>query len=171
MITIRPALLDDAPAMARVLVDTWFAAHQTQVSEEVFERRRNEWGYTESEMGWKRSIGEADGVAAQVLVATDDEQIIGTAAGESISASCAEVTALYVTVAHQRSGVGRNLLAAMINHYRAIGMPTLQVSVLAANHPARRFYERVGFQTSATRDHEDGRLIVYALDLSADRAG
>ncbi len=59
MIKIRPASSEDAPAMARVIVDTWFATHTEQVAPEVLQQRRNEWGYAQSEKGWRRSIADA----------------------------------------------------------------------------------------------------------------
>jgi GNAT superfamily N-acetyltransferase len=165
MIKIRPALPDDAPAMARVMVDTWFAAHKGHVSEETFQQRRDEWGYTESEQGWCRTIPGADGVSAQMLVATVEGLVIAIAASEVTGADCAEVGALYVDVPYQRSGIGRRLFDATIDHYRSLGISTLHIAVLAANRPARRFYESLGGRDSGTRDDPDGLEIVYAWNL------
>jgi GNAT superfamily N-acetyltransferase len=123
MIKIRLASPDDAPAMARVIVDTWFAAHKGHVSDEAYRQRKDEWGYTESEQGWRRAIREAKGVSARMLVATVEDKVIAVAAGEVTGADFAEVGALYVHVAHQRSGIGRRLLEAMIDHYRSLASP------------------------------------------------
>ncbi len=169
MIRIQPASPDDAPPIARVVVDTWFAAHKGQVSDETFQQRRDEWGYTESEQGWRRTIQEADGVSAQVLVATDEDEIIAVAASEATGADCAEMGSLYVDFAHQRSGVGRRLLEATIEHYRSTGLSTLRVAVLATNRPARRFYENLGGRVSDTRVHEDGPEVVYTWGLTQIR--
>jgi len=150
--------------MARVIVDTWFAAHEGQVPDETIRQRRAEWGYPASEQGWRRSIREADGVTSLVLVATDGDQVVAVAASEVRGADCAEMEALYVSVPYQRSGIGRRLLEAAIDHYRGLGILTLHIAVLAANRPARRFYERLGGQASSTRDGDDGLEIVYAWD-------
>jgi N-acetylglutamate synthase-like GNAT family acetyltransferase len=166
MINIRPASLDDAPAMARVMVDTWFAAHKGQVSDEAFQQRRDEWGYTESEQGWCRAIRETDGLMAQVLVATDEDQVIAVAASEVTTADCAEIGSLYVNVPYQKSGIGSRLVETTKDHYRSLGVSTLHIAVLAANQPARRFYERLGGRNSGTRDDPEGLEIVYAWDLS-----
>ena len=152
--------------MARVIVDTWFAAHKGQVSDETFEQRRQEWGYKESEQGWRRALPEADGVSAQMFVATDEGQVVAVAASEVTGPGCAEVGALYVDVPYQRSGIGRRLVEAMIDHYRGLGIATLHIAVLATNQPARRFYERLGGRDADTRDDPDGLQIVYAWDLA-----
>ena len=150
--------------MARVIVDTWFAAHEGQVPDEAIRQRRVEWGYPESEQSWRRSIREADGVDSLVLVATDDGQVVAVAASELRGADCAEMEALYVSVPYQGSGIGRRLVVAAIDHYRDLGIFTLHIAVLAANRPARKFYERLGGRTSSTRDGDDGLEIVYAWD-------
>ena len=151
--------------MARVIVDTWFAAHEGQVPEERFLQRRREWGYPESEQGWRRLMGEAGKVSAHVLVAADDGRIIAVAASQVIG-TVAETGALYVDVPYQRSGVGRSLVAATIEHYRNVGTAKLQIAVLATNLPARRFYERLGGVESGTRDDPDGLEVLYAWDLT-----
>jgi len=151
--------------MARVTVDTWFAAHKGQVSDESFQQRRDEWGYAESEQGWSRTIREADGVSAQMLVAADEGQAIAVAASEITGPDCAEVGSLYVAVPYQRSGIGRRLVEATIDHYRSLGISTLHVAVLTTNWPARRFYESLGGRDAGTRDDPDGLEIVYAWDL------
>ena len=166
MIEIRPASLDDAPGMARVIVDTWFAAHEGQVSDDVFRRRRDEWGYAESEQGWRRSIQEADGRSAQMYVAMHDDEIVGIAATNvTREGEVAEVGALYVDVPHQHAGIGRRLVDVAMQHYRRLGITKLQIAVLATNAPARGFYERIGGRIAGTRDDEDGTEIVYEWDL------
>ena len=166
MIEIRPASPDDAPAMARVVVDTWFAAHKGQVSAAAFQQRRDEWGYPESETGWRRTLREADGLSALMLVATDEGRVVAVAASDVTGADCAEVGTLYVNVPYQRSGIGRRLVAATIDHYRNRGISTLHIAVLAANRPARQFYEKLGGRISGSRDHEDGPEVVYEWDLA-----
>lgn len=152
--------------MARVIVDTWFSAHKGQVSDEAFQQRRDEWGYPESEQGWSRRIQESDGVSAQMLVATDEGRVIAVAASEVTAADCAEVGALYVNLPYQRSGIGRRLVEATIDHYRGLGISTLQIAVLATNRPAMGFYERLGGRNAGTRDDPEGLEIVYAWDLT-----
>ena len=148
------------------MVETWFATHKNQIPPEVCQKRRAEWGYAESEQGWRRTIQEADGGSTLLLVAVDEGEVIAVAASEATEASRVEVGSLYVDVAHQRSGTGRRLLEATMDHYRGTGVATLHVAVLATNRPARRFYERLGGRESGTRVHEDGPEVVYTWDLA-----
>ena len=152
--------------MARVIVDAGFSAHKGQVSDEAFQQRGDEFGYTESEQGWSRTIQEAYGVSAQMLVATDEGRVIAVAGSEVTAADSAEVGALYVDLPYQRSGIGRRLVEATINHYRGLGISTLQIAVLATNRPAIRLYEHLGGRNAGTRDDPDGLEIVYAWDLT-----
>ena len=90
------------------------------------------------------------------------------AAGAVVEPDCAEVGTLYVAVDHQRAGIGRSLLEALLAHYAAAGVTTLRIAVLTANAPARRFYEHMGGRLSGTRDHEEGPEVVYSWDLAAE---
>jgi len=151
--------------MARVIVDTWFAAHKDQVSESALKKRREEWGYAESEQGWRRAIREAENSSSLILAACEESRIVGVAASEVTGNGCAEVGALYVDVACQRSGTGRDLLRAIIEHYQAVGISILQIATLTANPAARNFYEKMGGQISGFRNHEEGAQVVYQWDL------
>jgi ribosomal protein S18 acetylase RimI-like enzyme len=163
--TIRKALMGDAPAMALVMIDTWFASHASRVSAEVLRRRQIEWGYPESERGWKRAIRKADESPGLVLVAEDSQQIVGIAASEPTAADSVDLRALYFGVNHQRVGIGRALLYAVIDHFRGLGFPELSIAVLATNHQARGFYERMGGQLSGCREHEDRLEVIFRWDL------
>jgi ribosomal protein S18 acetylase RimI-like enzyme len=52
--------------------------------------------------------------------------------------------ALYVLPSRQRQGCGRRLVQAVARRLVASGMRSVLVWVLAANIPARRFYEALG---------------------------
>lgn len=151
--------------MSRLIVDTWFATHSRHVSHEVLQRRREGWGYAESECGWRRAIRDAESSPNLILVAVEQDQIIGVAASEAASPGRAEVGALYVDPAHQRRGVGRELLQAIADHYRGRGVHRLCLAVLTGNGEARRFYDRQGGHVIECRDHEDGPQVVYQWDL------
>jgi len=66
-----------------------------------------------------------------------------------------EVHVLYVDPHHQRRGVGRALLEAVAGRLAARGRRRLLVGVLAANAPARRFYEATGGRLLGQRSIED----------------
>ncbi len=84
-------------------------------------------------------------------------------------ASTAEISALYVRPAEQRRGHGRRLCERVTRESRARGFTTLTLKVVAANEPARRFYEAMGFRE---RGREELKLksgtiavAVYSLGL------
>lgn len=62
-----------------------------------------------------------------------------------------EVGAVYVDPDHWGSGAGRALLAALESDARGYGFSLLELRVLEGNTGARRFYERLGWQTDGMR--------------------
>jgi ribosomal-protein-alanine N-acetyltransferase len=62
-----------------------------------------------------------------------------------IAADEAELLTIAVRPAWRRRGLGRRLLAAIIDHARSCGARTLYLEVGADNPPARSLYEAQGF--------------------------
>jgi ribosomal protein S18 acetylase RimI-like enzyme len=56
----------------------------------------------------------------------------------------AELTAVYLRREFQRVGLGRRLIAAVVDAQRALGATGMIVWVIAGNKPARAFYEALG---------------------------
>ena len=147
---IRDAREEDADAMARVIVDTFLAAHADQMPEEAIKRRREEWTHEVSANAWRRSLRNiASGVdkVECIFVACDESgDVIGMAMGVPAEGQThtGEVSALYVRQDQQGRGVGRRLVQAAAAWLHAQGHTALHISVLAANAPARKFYEAIG---------------------------
>jgi len=160
---IRRATLADAPAMAHVMVDTWFAAHRGQVPEGQWQRRREEWSYADAERGWRSLLAEIeDGSNTEdcvyVAVSAEDEVVgvaVGWAAESDLLPNAADVSALYVLPTQQGQGFGRQLVAAIAAHQASLGRQALLIGCLVTNAPARRFYEALGGQLVGTRETED----------------
>lgn len=160
---IRLATLADAPGMAQVMVDTWFAAHRGQVPDEQWQRRHEDWSYADSERSWCSLLAEiADGSNTQdcVYVAVREEgEVIGVAVGcpaeLDLRPNAAEVSSLYVLPDYQGQGLGRRLVQAVAAHQARLGRQALMISVLTTNAPARRFYEALGGQVIGTRETKD----------------
>jgi len=165
---IRIAILDDAPALARVIVDTGRAAHKGQVPDEVLLKPALPEAYAESERNWRRSLQEiADGgnPQARIFVSEDDTgAVVGLAMGgppkQELLPNSGEVYVLYVRQDHQGRGHGRRLVQAVAEHLAQAGMSALLIGCLATNTPSRRFYEALGGRVVAERvfDH-DGVLL------------
>jgi ribosomal protein S18 acetylase RimI-like enzyme len=115
-------------------------------------------------MGWAWSEDEvrrwyADKLAAWdwARVACADRRVVGY-----LVAIGPHVDQLFVDPDHQRAGVGRSLLGAML----ARGLRPATLQVFALNAPARRFYEGFGFRPVAEWwNQQDGALeLLYRLD-------
>ena len=161
-IQIRHANVADAPDMGKVLVDTWLSAHYGQVSEEQWNRRRNEWTYDVSENGWRRLLEEiASGENDQdcVFVAVADDEVVGVVVGSqselNMLENAAEVSAVYVSPDCQGQGLGRRLIEAVAAHQARLGRDALIICALTTNTPARRFYEALSGQLIGTHETED----------------
>ena len=172
-IEIRAARCDDAPAMSRLMVDTWLEAHRGQMPDHLWEARRSEWTYEVSERGWRRTLASiASGATPndRVFVATESGTVVGLAACTAKpDLRTVSVGSLYVLVSHQRMHIGRDLLDRVLAEYAELGARAVHIAVLAANLPARRFYEAMGGQFGEEREFdEDGEMlpeVVYVWDL------
>lgn len=149
---IRVAVPDDAPAMGRVMVDSFLSAHRGQMPAAAWQQRVDEWTPDVSARGWARAItDQAEGNAAlDVLLVADDDVgvlcalVLGTAADDDPSGSIAEIEALYVLPVRQGQGIGGSLLRAAASELAHLGFSALHLSVLTANLPARGFYAAMG---------------------------
>jgi GNAT superfamily N-acetyltransferase len=81
--------------------------------------------------------------AGTAMVAEDDGRTIGFAAGLSRGERNAELTEIYVRPHARRSGVGTELVRAVL---AALGAPHVTVAVGVDNDGARRFYRGLGFR-------------------------
>jgi GNAT superfamily N-acetyltransferase len=157
--------------------ETWLSAHRGQMPEEVWLRRRDEWSEEVSARNWARTLQDiADGASPQdwVYIAIDEVsgEVVGIAMGqpaaEPAPANTGEINVLYVRESHQGRGLGRRLVQTVAGHQRQLGMTALEIAVLTANAPARRFYEALGGQLAREALFEDyGYLlpeVVYRWD-------
>jgi ribosomal protein S18 acetylase RimI-like enzyme len=164
---VRVARVEDAPGMARVMVDTFLSAHRGQMPEEAWRKRREEWTYEVSENSWARKLREIEDDRPQecIYVALDDAgDVAGLAVGGPPRADgpedTGEIHMLYVRESHQRRGLGRLLVQAVAAHLAQMGRHQLLIGCLAANAPARRFYEALGGRLVGEREYdEDGVML------------
>lgn len=161
---IRPAQVQDAPAMGRVMVDTYLTAHHGQMPEEAWQKRKTEWTHDVSARNWARTIAKInDGNHAECIYVAVAEagEVVGLAMGHpSATAQIGEIGSLYVSEAYQGQGIGRQLVGAVAAHLATTGITTLHIAVLAVNMPARRFYEAIGGRVVGEREFdEEGFLL------------
>jgi ribosomal protein S18 acetylase RimI-like enzyme len=173
---LRAAVPQDAAALARVIVDSGRAAHRGQVPDEVLARVPLDEAYAQSERNWLRTLHEIadDPQPHECIVVAEDAHgvVVGLAMGGPARGDApdgaGEVYVLYVLPEHHGRGCGRRLVQAVASHLSACGMQSLRIACLAANTPARRFYERIGGRVVAERLFEDNGIllaeVVYGWD-------
>lgn len=137
---IREASVEDAPAIARVTVDTWKTAYRGIIDDNYL----NNLTYEEREKGWR----EFPFHDAFVLAAEDDTgKIIGFAAGgpqrEEDSEYKGELYAIYIYREQQRKGIGQALFGSFLQKLAQSGINSLILWVLS-DSPYRQFYEKLG---------------------------
>jgi GNAT superfamily N-acetyltransferase len=138
---VRAAVLDDAPAIARVHVASWRSTYRALLPRDFLDSL-SEASYEDR---WRRIIKEG---SVRAYVIEDDGQPVGFASGGHERAGepgySGELYAIYLLDDFKRRGYGRELVRAMVAGLREIGLEDMLVWVLRDNLPARQFYERLG---------------------------
>jgi ribosomal protein S18 acetylase RimI-like enzyme len=151
---VRPAILDDADAIAVVHHTAWVQTYSDLLPAEHWEsdtvaRRRERWR--------DQLSGEASG---RPLVAVVGQDVVGFARAGATRGKdgvppvrADELWALYVLPEHHGAGIGTLLLDAALPAQRSA-----ELWVAEDNPRARRFYEKHGFAA-------DGARFTDALDM------
>ncbi|MCH8622117.1 GNAT family N-acetyltransferase [Undibacterium sp. TS12] len=145
-ISLRRATVDDAEAIAAVRVESWQATYRGMIPDDYL----NEMRIEDSMLQW-RQILQAMSQAQDricVYVAESEGHIIGFASGMMLPEPKldmqAELTAVYLRPAWQRSGIGRRMVQKVARTLQAQGAESLLVWVISGNAIARNFYEELG---------------------------
>jgi ribosomal protein S18 acetylase RimI-like enzyme len=173
---VRVAAVDDAPAMGRVMVESFLSAHRGHMPDGAFEKRVAEWTPEVSAAAWARVLAEladADPHRDVVLVAEEHGGLLGLVSGGAAeragSGTTCEIGALYVHPQRRGQGIGRALLRAAAGHLADLGYTELHIGVLSANTPARAFYEAMGgLEIGQGTDDEEGYLLPLTIYGWAD---
>jgi len=144
---LRRATADDAPALAKVHVDSWQVAYRGIVPDSHLAR----FTYQRREEGFRKAIAAnleetylledeengGCGVAILTIGASRDADLNTTSVGE--------LWGIYITPAYWRKGIGRMLVRETERLLHERGYTQVVLWVLEDNLEARRFYEAVGF--------------------------
>jgi GNAT superfamily N-acetyltransferase len=140
-LTVRSAVPNDAPAIARVHVASWRSTYSGLLPDD-FLASLSETGYSER---WRRLIAEG---SSRIYVADQEGEVVGFASGGRERAGETgyegELYAIYVLDRAQRRGHGTELVHATVGGLRELGLNDMIIWVLRDNSPARAFYERLG---------------------------
>lgn len=155
LLHLRSARIGDAPAMARVHVDTWrttyggivSAAHLAGLS------------YERSAARWVEYLTQLPPEGVVLVAEAPTGQVVGFASAgplrEPLADCDAEIYALYILQAYQRLGLGRQLVVQCARELADKGFRSLVIWALKEN-PACGFYERLGGQRGAEKIVEIG---------------
>jgi ribosomal protein S18 acetylase RimI-like enzyme len=179
VVVIRSASTADAPQIAAVMRDSWFAAYEGIIARQIIDRVTAPDGGAHVRQSfrtrpWQRMIAAvapaAPGPPAEPAEQTEPVApgIVGyasfgperdvlamswpyprTAAGAE--GRVAELYALYVHPAWWSTGIGRALMDQVLAKVSSAGYQGITLWVLEENARARRFYERAGFASDDAR--------------------
>ncbi|MFD9072137.1 GNAT family N-acetyltransferase [Streptomyces lasiicapitis] len=128
-VTLRPATLDDAAAVARIWHEGWADGHLGKVPPTlVAVRTPQSFGLRAPQRVSDTVVGVVAGEVAGFVMVVDDE-----------------VEQVYVDAAHRGTNVARALLAEAERVVAVKGYARAWLAVVSGNARARRFYERNGW--------------------------
>lgn len=141
---VREAKIADAPAIARVNVDTWRTAYRKIVPADYLAQL----SYEKRESNWQEILVNAEKSKNFVCVAENDSgEIVGFAAGGCERTGKyvyqGELFAIYILDEYQRQGIGRQLVVTVAAKLAQLNLNSMLVWVLGDNS-ACRFYELLG---------------------------
>ena len=97
----------------------------------------NKWSHARAPERLRIAVERAD----LAMVAVQDDQVVGFVRTMSDGAFAVYIADILVLPEHQGQGIGRNLLAAVLDHYP---LETFHHQVLIAERDAEGFYRRMG---------------------------
>ena len=142
---VRPATVGDAKAIAEIHVAAWLVAYKDLMPEEDLKKISVE----KRQAFWREAIDFSE---PQVLVATEDEVVVGFAGfdrsrDKGSKATTGEIWALYVSPPEWRQGIGLALWDGARDGLKEEGCTQVSLWVLIGNEAALRFYEQAaGFK-------------------------
>jgi N-acetylglutamate synthase-like GNAT family acetyltransferase len=143
MLTIRPAEIDDAPAIAQVHVDTWRSSYGGIIPQAYLDTMTVQ----NRTFVWARLLERKEPALTTLVSEDHDQRIIGFVSGGRLRHQDeryqAEISSLYVLRSHQRESHGRRLFLAACNRLAGHGLQGVFVWVLAES-PSRTFYAKLG---------------------------
>jgi len=159
MFTIQPAKVDDIQQIKQLLVETWIDTYHTFIPVEVIHKITALWHKPES------LAAEIENENVCFAVARDENNVILALLTAAQHDDIVSIGRLYVLPAHQRRGIGAQLLEDCIAAFP--GARKLRLGVEAENAKGLAFYRKQGFTEFARRQAaiEDITLTVIDMEL------
>ncbi len=161
-IALRRAVAGDAPAIARVRIESWRTTYRGMIPDAYLDGMQVD----ASTAIWDRVL-TAGPSTTSVFVAEHAGEVVGFASGAMLAEPKygidAELVAIYLRREFQHVGLGRRLVGAVVDAQSAYGATGLLTWVIAGNKPARAFYERLGGELLVEQPFQwDGMDLVEA---------
>ncbi len=138
-VRIRPAREVDLPAINRIYNDEILHSTATWDTEPWSEARRRAW--------W---AAHSDGLQPVLAAETDTGRFLGFACLTFVSDKpgwrFTREDTIYLDPAARGKGIGRQLLAALLDEARRLGVRTVLASITSTNTASIRLHEHLGFQ-------------------------
>ena len=142
MPVIRPAQIEDAPAIARVHIDTWRTTYVGIVPDEHLANL----SYPRCEARWIEHLSNPKNERT-IVIEGQTGQVVGFSSGgpvrEALGNFDGELYVLYITKSFQGMGYGRLLVTHVALDLAGRGFHAMLIWVLKDN-PACHFYEKLG---------------------------
>ena len=146
-IRIRDAVEADIEGIATAHVQGWRESYRDFLTPEALAGLSVE----ERAQLWRRALAEPEPRARLLVAESDGGEIVGfirggpiRGKGAELLGTEAEIFAIYLLDKVKRQGIGRRLMAGVLDHLAAHGFRSVGLWVLKDNLPARRFYETLG---------------------------
>jgi ribosomal protein S18 acetylase RimI-like enzyme len=163
-VRIRDATVEDAPAIARLQLDSWQDAYRGLLPDDYLDSLdEEEWAAL-----WQRTL-DGLGDRAAVLAAEEDGNVVGFVhSGPGDDPREGRVFAMHVTPRLRSRGIGFDLHDLALRRLRHHGYRDVDLWLLNGNVRARHFYERQGWRSSG--DERAGTWPTGALETRFVRA-
>jgi ribosomal protein S18 acetylase RimI-like enzyme len=151
---IRPARLDDVPAVQHVAGVTWRATYSGKIPDADID------SFLDSAYSERNLTAAVGRLGDGFVVAEVDGVVIGYAMAGLNREGEPELDAIYVVPEHQGSGAGSRLWNAARDELTRQGQRRMCCWVLSSNDRARRFYERRSAFLSEEREFAIGATMI-----------
>lgn len=151
---IRRAEISDAEQIGLIHVRSWQSAYRGKIPQDYLD------GLNPAERArqWRRTLETIDRSRADILVADSGAGVVGFAGyGPSRDVDAdprrtGNLATIYLLPQAWGTGTGRELMAAVVAGFAALGYAEATLWVLDSNDRARRFYAKAGWaEDGATR--------------------
>lgn len=157
---VRRAELADAPAIARIHVQSWRETYAGLISADFLDRATSDSARRHREKSWQATISQQ---REDVFVAEQGGEVVAFASvgpARDHPGYASELMTLYALRRVQGQGIGQALLRAVIGQVQVEGGSNLALWVLSSN-PTRQWYAAQGAREAGEK--VDGELLEVRL--------